>query len=959
MKNRMVKIIAVTIPLLMLLSVPSFGNQAPIVNMEVSKNILYPNEQFWANISIEGNVTSGSNINIFYDPSILKVIQLPTNAYHTDGKISVLLASPGNMSIVFQAIGIGNTTIHMHANISSYIFDENQSISVIPFPNHIMFEPSAIEANINTYFEVNVSINATQEWNLTSFNITYDPEILTLENYSLGDTLNNSSTINEVDGTIICNLIANEKTSGKTNLITLKFYGKKAGISNLVIYNASLFNGTNPLKFDIINGKVEVIAVSLYFTPDYSIVYMATGRPSQFSISLFINSLIPIQSIYLSISFNSSLLNATIENGNAFNTFIPVINNSTGIIQITALNFTKNGILANITFSTLQGGIANIYVSSVTAIDKNFTTVYTHNENATVEILIDDIPPTTTLQHGTPYYNDYITSSTLLYINASDDGGNASGVKEIHYIIDGVEHIAYGNVVINITGNDGWHNIEYYSIDNLGNEEQHHVATYYLDNTPPETSIQFGLPYYYDGNHWVRSDTPLSFNATDVSGIAITYYRIYNGTAWSNWSQCTTSFSLSADGMNYIEFYSIDNVGNEEQHHNVTVYVDNNPPVVHYSVEPSSPDGENGWYISNVNFNLTAYDNESGLAEIMYKINNGIWQLYNGTIEFTNDGEYAIQFYAKDNVENNNSNSILIKIDRVPPTSRCDFSGKYSNGKYTTDVTVTITASDVHAGVKEIYYSVDGGAWHKVSGAKATTVVTSEGAHTVEYYAVDKAGNEEQHHVAAFTIEKNKPPIASFEYTPLQPYDTDKIKFDASSSYDSDGSIVNYTWQFGDGSVGYGKIVYHKYGENKEYNVTLVVKDDKGASDKITKKIVVANKPPIADFTHTPKKPNVGEKVKFDASISMDDDGNIVNYTWHFEDGTIEYGKIVNYTYEKEGNYSVTLVVTDDDGATATITGYIIVRKEISNIWLPLTIILILAIIAIALVTIWKKRTKS
>ncbi|MCD6572474.1 MAG: PKD domain-containing protein, partial [Thermoplasmata archaeon] len=752
-----------------------------------------------------------------------------------------------------------------------------------------------------------------------------------------------------------------------------------------------------------------------------------------------------IQSIYLSISFNSSLLNATIENGNAFNTFIPVINNSTGIIQITAFNFTKNGILANITFSTLQGGIANIYVSSVTAIDKNFTTVYTHNENATVEILIDDIPPTTTLQHGMPYYNDYITSSTPLYINATDAGSgvkeihyiidgteyiaygnttiyltgddgwhtikyysidnvdnkenmtnisfyldntpptttleyglpyyndyitsstplyiNASddgaGVKEIHYIIDGVEHIAYGNVVINITGDDGWHNIEYYSIDALGNEEQHHVAMYYLDNTPPTTSIQFGLPYYYNGNHWVTSDTPLYFNATDDSGIAATWYRIYNGTAWSNWSQCTASFSLSADGMNYIEFYSIDNVGNEEQHHNVTVYVDNNPPVVHYSVEPSSPDGENGWYRMNVNFNLTAYDNESGLAEIMYKINNGIWQLYNGTIEFTNDGEYTIQFYAKDNVENNNSNSILIKIDRVSPSSRCDFSGKYSNGKYTTDVTVTITASDAHAGVKEIYYSVDGGAWHKVSGAKATTVVTSEGAHTVEYYAVDKAGNEEQHHVAAFTIEKNKPPIASFEYTPLQPYDTDKIKFDASSSYDSDGSIVNYTWQFGDGSVGYGKIVYHKYGENKEYNVTLVVKDDKGASDKITKKIVVANKPPIADFTHTPKKPNVGEKVKFDASISMDDDGNIVNYTWHFEDGTIEYGKIVNYTYEKEGNYSVTLVVTDDDGATATITGYIIVRKEISNIWLPLTIILILAIIAIALVTIWKKRTKS
>jgi len=54
----------------------------------------------------------------------------------------------------------------------------------------------------------------------------------------------------------------------------------------------------------------------------------------------------------------------------------------------------------------------------------------------------------------------------------------------------------------------------------------------------------------------------------------------------------------------------------------------------------------------------------------------------------------------------------------------------------------------------------------------------------------------------------------------------------------------------------------------------------------------------------------------------------------------------------------VTLIVKDDDGATATRVGYVIVKKEMS-IWLPLTIILVLVIIAIALVAIWKKRTKS
>ena len=265
-------------------------------------------------------------------------------------------------------------------------------------------------------------------------------------------------------------------------------------------------------------------------------------------------------------------------------------------------------------------------------------------------------------------------------------------------------------------------------------------------------------------------------------------------------------------------------------------------------------------YISNVNFNLTAYDNESGLAEIMYKINNGIWQLYNGTIEFTNDGEYTIQFYAKDNVENNNSNSILIKIDRVPPTSRCDFSGKYSNGKYTTDVTITFTASDAKSGVQSIKYRIDEGNWLTVDGTTAQHVVSQEGDHVVEYYAIDKAGNTAGVAQKTFKILKNKPPTANFDYSPYEPTDLETIQF-ADQSTDPDGEIVSWEWDFGDGNTSTQQNPSHRYADNGTYIVKLTVTDDKGASAFKQIIIEVLNDPPTSAFTTDPEKPKINEEV--------------------------------------------------------------------------------------------------
>ena len=70
-------------------------------------------------------------------------------------------------------------------------------------------------------------------------------------------------------------------------------------------------------------------------------------------------------------------------------------------------------------------------------------------------------------------------------------------------------------------------------------------------------------------------------------------------------------------------------------------------------------------------------------------------------------------------------------------------------------------------------------------------------------------------------------------------------------------------------------------------------------------------------FTENATTVSQDETIHFDASESYDLDGSIVSYSWDFGDGNTATGVIVDHAYSEDGNYTVTLTVTDDDGASA------------------------------------------
>jgi PKD repeat protein len=210
----------------------------------------------------------------------------------------------------------------------------------------------------------------------------------------------------------------------------------------------------------------------------------------------------------------------------------------------------------------------------------------------------------------------------------------------------------------------------------------------------------------------------------------------------------------------------------------------------------------------------------------------------------------------------------------------------------------------------------DGGT---ATGPTATHTFAAAGTYDVTLTVTDNEGGTASLTKQVVATAPNVPPTAAFTSTA---HDLD-LSVDASGSSDSDGTIASYAWTFGDGETASGATATHQYAAGGSYDVTLTVTDNKGASTNVTKKVTVTppNVAPTAAFTST----GAALTKSFDASGSSDSDGTIASYAWAFGDGETGSGSTVDHTYATAGTYDVELTVTDDDGATKSVTKSVVV----------------------------------
>jgi len=195
----------------------------------------------------------------------------------------------------------------------------------------------------------------------------------------------------------------------------------------------------------------------------------------------------------------------------------------------------------------------------------------------------------------------------------------------------------------------------------------------------------------------------------------------------------------------------------------------------------------------------------------------------------------------------------------------------------------------------------------------------------------------------------NDSPVAAYSATPSSGDAPLTVSFNASDSTDTDGNIVKYTWDLGDGDDAFGVTAQHIYTNEGSYIVQLTVKDNDGATDSVIYTIIVqkavdpveppplppARVPPTASFVVIPSLGEAPLRVTVDASASIASDGSIVSYDWDFGDGKEKTGITQHRTYSVVGVYTIMLTVTDDDGATDSTTRTITVTAPVVANVLP------------------------
>jgi PKD repeat protein len=162
------------------------------------------------------------------------------------------------------------------------------------------------------------------------------------------------------------------------------------------------------------------------------------------------------------------------------------------------------------------------------------------------------------------------------------------------------------------------------------------------------------------------------------------------------------------------------------------------------------------------------------------------------------------------------------------------------------------------------------------------------------------------------------PPVAN----PNGPYNGtvgQQVAFDGSNSFDPDGSIISYDWNFGDGNTGTGVSPTHTYAAEGYYDVSLTVMDNDGLTNTAATSASIAAVPqdPIAD-PNGPYNGFEGVTLTLDGSASTDPDGGVITqYDWDFGDGNLVSvtTPTVQHTYAATGSYNVSLMVVDDEGA--------------------------------------------
>jgi hypothetical protein len=352
-------------------------------------------------------------------------------------------------------------------------------------------------------------------------------------------------------------------------------------------------------------------------------------------------------------------------------------------------------------------------------------------------------------------------------------GWYASGPVTVHWTcadnLSGVTSCPGDDVVTA----EGFTTLAHTITDQAGNTTTTDI-TIRIDKTPP-TIVGQATPAP-NSNGWNNTDVNVSFTCGDsLSGV----------------TSCSSPSTLHEGANQSVTGHATDAAGNPASATVAGINVDKTPPTL--SSAPTTAPNANGWYNTPVTIHWTCGDALSGVDTSTCPPNTSINT--EGTAQQVTRMVYDLAGNAT------SSTSSPVKIDLTPPVTHASaVSNSFSN----TDVTVTLSASDNLSGVAQTYYTVDGG-----PATPGTSITFStDGVHTLTYWSVDNAGNQETVNTATVKIDKTAPTITFTKAPPANGAGWNKVNVTVTFTCgDSLSGIASCTTPQNVTSEGAGQIV--------------------------------------------------------------------------------------------------------------------------------------------------------
>lgn len=161
----------------------------------------------------------------------------------------------------------------------------------------------------------------------------------------------------------------------------------------------------------------------------------------------------------------------------------------------------------------------------------------------------------------------------------------------------------------------------------------------------------------------------------------------------------------------------------------------------------------------------------------------------------------------------------------------------------------------------------------------------------------------------------NEAPVAALSVTPLSGKAPLTIIYNARGSRDRDGSIVAYDISFGDGMNSQADSGAHTYTRDGEYPVRLIVRDNLGATNSLTRNVTVQT-PPVPVLTASPDSGAFPLSVMLDASKSVDTQGGQLTYEMIITGQSGQTSQVtyrqptVTHVFRRPDTYRITLTAS-------------------------------------------------